>query len=120
MKGGRLVRGPLFAGVIAAMLGVAFAVAPPASPTTVLLLLAVGIVAGVFGGLIGVGGIKLVEGYVAVGAGLILAAGSIAGARVGAAAVGRFRPATLKLVFGLYFLYAATRFVAGFSGIGVP
>jgi hypothetical protein len=39
---------------------------------------------------------------------------------VGAAAVGRFRPATLKPVFGLYFLYAATRFVAGFSGIGVP
>ncbi|MCE5339210.1 MAG: sulfite exporter TauE/SafE family protein [Methanomicrobiaceae archaeon] len=68
-----------------------------------------------------VGGvIKLAEGYVAVGAGLILAAGSIAGAQVGAATVGRFRPATLKLVFGLYFLYAAARFIAGFFGIGLP
>ncbi|MDV2481100.1 sulfite exporter TauE/SafE family protein [Methanoculleus sp. Wushi-C6] len=66
------------------------------------------------------GGIKLAEGYVAVGAGLILAAGSIAGAQAGAASIGRFRPATLKLVFGLYFLYAAIRFIAGFLGIGVP
>ena len=66
------------------------------------------------------GGIKLLEGYVAVGAGLILAAGSIAGAQVGAATVTWFRPATLKLVFGLYFLYAAIRFVAAFFGFGAP
>lgn len=66
------------------------------------------------------GGIKLVEGYVAVGAGLILAAGSIAGAQAGAATITRFRPATLRLVFGLYFLYAAIRFVAAFFGFGVP
>lgn len=66
------------------------------------------------------GGIKLAEGYVAVGAGLVLAAGSIAGAQVGAATIGRFRPAILKLIFGLYFLYAAARFIAGFFGIGVP
>ena len=63
------------------------------------------------------GGIKLLEGYVAVESGLILAAGSIAGAQVGAAAIGRFRPATLKLVFGLYFLYAAFRFIAAFFGV---
>jgi hypothetical protein len=66
------------------------------------------------------GGIKLAEGYVAAGAGLILAAGSIAGAQAGAAAIGWFRPETLKLVFGLYFLYAAIRFIAGFFGVGVP
>ena len=66
------------------------------------------------------GGIKLVEGYVAVGAGLVLAAGSIAGAQVGAASIGWFRPATLKLIFGLYFLYAAVRFIAEFFGIGLP
>jgi hypothetical protein len=66
------------------------------------------------------GGIKLLEGYVAVGPGLILAAGSIAGAQVGAAMIERFRPATLKLVFGLYFLYAAIRFIAAFFGIGAP
>lgn len=66
------------------------------------------------------GGVKLLEGYVAFGAGLILAAGSIAGARVGAATIGRFQPATLKLVFGLYFFYAALRFIAAFFGIGAP
>jgi uncharacterized membrane protein YfcA len=66
------------------------------------------------------GGIKLTEGYVAVGAGLVLAAGSIAGAQIGAAAIRRFRPATLKLIFGLYFLYAATRFIAEFFGFGLP
>ncbi|NLZ29515.1 MAG: sulfite exporter TauE/SafE family protein [Methanomicrobiales archaeon] len=66
------------------------------------------------------GGIKLAEGYVAVGAGLVLAAGSIAGAQVGAATIRRFRPATLKLIFGLYFLYAAARFIAEFFGIGLP
>ena len=66
------------------------------------------------------GGIKLIEGYVAVGAGLVLAAGTIAGAQVGAATIRRFRPATLKLVFGLYFLYAAARFIAEFFGIWVP
>jgi len=66
------------------------------------------------------GGIKLVEGYVAVGAGLLLAAGSIAGAQVGAATITWFRPATLRLVFGLYFLYAAIRFIAAFFGFGVP
>jgi len=66
------------------------------------------------------GGIKLLEGYVAVGAGLILAAGSIAGAQVGAATIQRFRPATLKFIFGLYFLYAAARFIAEFFSIGLP
>ncbi|MCK8518545.1 sulfite exporter TauE/SafE family protein [Methanoculleus sp. 7T] len=66
------------------------------------------------------GGIKLAEGYVAVGAGLVLAAGSIAGAQVGAATIRRFRPATLKFIFGLYFLYAAVRFIAEFFGIGLP
>lgn len=66
------------------------------------------------------GGIKLTEGYVAVGAGLVLAAGSIAGAQVGAATIQRFRPATLKFIFGLYFLYAAARFIAEFFGLGLP
>lgn len=66
------------------------------------------------------GGIKLAEGYVAIGAGLVLAAGSIAGAQVGAATIRRFRPATLKLIFGLYFLYAAARFIAEFFGISLP
>ncbi len=66
------------------------------------------------------GGIKLAGGYVAIGAGLLLAAGSIAGAQVGAATIRRFQPATLKLIFGFYFLYAAIRFIAEFFSIGVP
>lgn len=65
------------------------------------------------------GGIKLSGGYVAVGAGLVLAAGSIAGAQIGAATIRKFRPEVLKVIFGLYFLYAATRFIAEFFGIGL-
>lgn len=55
------------------------------------------------------GGIKLVQGFVDVGAGLLLALGTIVGAQVGAATIKRFKPTTLKLIFGLYFLYVAIR-----------
>lgn len=65
------------------------------------------------------GGLKLVAGHVAIGVGLVLAAGSIAGAQVGAATIQRFRPATLKLIFGIYFLYAAIRFISEYFGIGL-
>jgi uncharacterized protein len=66
------------------------------------------------------GGIKAVQGFVALEAGLILAGGSIIGAQVGAAVIWRFRPATLKLIFGLYFVYVAIRFIAEFFGIALP
>ncbi len=65
------------------------------------------------------GGLKLVAGHVAIGVGLVLAAGSIAGAQVGAATIRRFKPATLKLIFGIYFLYAAIRFISEYFGIGL-
>jgi len=65
------------------------------------------------------GGLKLVAGHVAIGVGLVLAAGSIAGAQVGAATIQRFRPSTLKLIFGIYFLYAAIRFISEYFGIGL-
>jgi len=63
------------------------------------------------------GGIKLAQGFVDLGAGLLLAAGTIVGAQVGAAIIKRFKPATLKLIFGLYFLYVAVKFITAYFGI---
>jgi len=63
------------------------------------------------------GGIKLAQGFVDLGAGLLLAAGTVVGAQVGAAIIKRFKPATLKLIFGLYFLYVAVKFVTAYFGI---
>jgi uncharacterized membrane protein YfcA len=63
------------------------------------------------------GGIKLVQGYVALGAGLLLAIGTIVGAQLGAAIIKRFRPATLKLIFGVYFLYVSVKFITAYFGI---
>lgn len=65
------------------------------------------------------GGIKLVQGFVAVGAGLLLAMGAVVGAQVGSAIIKRFKPATLKLIFGLYFLYVAVKFITAFFGIKI-
>lgn len=65
------------------------------------------------------GGIKFAQGYVAVGAGLLLATGTVIGAQVGAAVIKRFQPATLKVVFGLYFLYVSIKFIAAFAGVKV-
>ena len=65
------------------------------------------------------GGIKLAQGFVELGAGLLLAAGTVVGAQVGAAIIKRFRPATLKLIFGLYFLYVAVKFIAAYFGVAI-
>lgn len=65
------------------------------------------------------GGIKLAQGSVALGAGLILAAGTVVGAQIGAATIKRFRPTTLKLIFGFYFLYVSLKFIARFFGIRI-
>ena len=62
-------------------------------------------------------GIKLAEGFVFLGAGLILAIGAIIGAQVGAAIIKRFNTATLKLIFGLYFLYVSMKFIMNYFGI---
>jgi uncharacterized membrane protein YfcA len=51
--------------------------------------------------------------------GLLLAAGTIVGAQVGAAIIKRIKPATLKLIFGLYFLYVAVKFITAFFGIRI-
>ncbi|MBE7470882.1 MAG: sulfite exporter TauE/SafE family protein [Anaerolineales bacterium] len=63
------------------------------------------------------GGIKLFQGFVDVGAGLLLAIGTIVGAQVGSAIIKRFKPSTLKLIFGLYFLYVAVKFITAYFGI---
>ncbi|WP_292366866.1 MULTISPECIES: sulfite exporter TauE/SafE family protein [unclassified Methanoculleus] len=65
------------------------------------------------------GGIKLAEGYVAIGAALILAAGTIVGAQLGAAVIKKFHPATLKLIFGVYFLYVSVKFILAYFGIAI-
>jgi uncharacterized membrane protein YfcA len=65
------------------------------------------------------GGIKLAQGLVDLATGLLLAAGTIVGAQVGAAIIKRFKPAVLKLIFGLYFLYVSLKFITGFFGIQI-
>jgi uncharacterized membrane protein YfcA len=65
------------------------------------------------------GGVKLAQGFVALRSGLLLAAGTVVGAQVGAAVIKRFRPTTLKLVFGLYFLYVSLKFIAGYFGLSI-
>lgn len=65
------------------------------------------------------GGLKLAGGFVDLAAGLLLAAGTVTGAQVGAAVIKRFKPTTLKLIFGLYFLYVSVKFITAFFGIKV-
>jgi len=65
------------------------------------------------------GGIKLAQGFVAIGAGLLLATGTIVGAQVGALSIKRFKPTTLKLIFGIYFLYVALKFILNYFGIHI-
>lgn len=63
------------------------------------------------------GGIKLAQGFVDLPTGLLLAAGTIIGAQIGAAVIKRIKPATLKLIFGVYFLYVAVKFITAYFGI---
>lgn len=67
-----------------------------------------------------VGGVlKLTGGYVDLAAGLLLAAGTVVGAQIGAAVIKKFKPTTLKLIFGLYFLYVSVKFITAFFGIKI-
>jgi hypothetical protein len=65
------------------------------------------------------GAIKLAQGFVHLPTGLLLALGTIVGAQVGAAIIKRFKPATLKLIFGVYFLYVSLKFIANYFGIAI-
>lgn len=67
-----------------------------------------------------VGGvIKLIQGFVAIGASFVLASGTIVGAQIGAATIKKFKPNTLKLIFGIYFLYVAIKFITNYFGIHI-
>ncbi len=67
-----------------------------------------------------VGGvIKLAQGYVALSAALTMATGTIIGAQVGAATIKKFKPSTLKLIFGIYFLYVAVKFIGNYLGVHI-
>jgi uncharacterized membrane protein YfcA len=65
------------------------------------------------------GSIKLAQGYVFLGAALVLASGTIVGAQVGAATIKKIRPNILKLIFGLYFLYVAVKFIGNYFGVHI-
>lgn len=65
------------------------------------------------------GGIKLAQGFVDLPTGLLLAIGTIIGAQIGAAIIKRIKPATLKLIFGVYFLYVAVKFITNYFGIAI-
>jgi len=65
------------------------------------------------------GAIKLAQGYVFLGAAVLLAIGTIIGAQVGAATIKKFKPHALKLIFGVYFLYVAIKFIGNYLGIPV-
>jgi hypothetical protein len=57
----------------------------------------------------GGGGIKLGQGLVAIGTGLLLAA----------AIIKRFKSSPLKLIFGLYFFSVSIKFITGYFGIAI-
>lgn len=65
------------------------------------------------------GSIKLIQGFVVLGAALVMASGTIVGAQIGAATIKMFKPSTLKLIFGIYFLYVAIKFIGNYLGIPV-
>ena len=57
------------------------------------------------------------QSYVDLRAGLLLAAGTVVGAQIGAAIIKKIKPNILKLIFGIYFLYVALKFITGYFGI---
>jgi uncharacterized membrane protein YfcA len=65
------------------------------------------------------GSIKLAQGFVFLGAALVLASGTIVGAQIGAATIKKIKPHTLKLIFGIYFLYVAIKFIGNYFGIHI-
>ena len=65
------------------------------------------------------GSIKLAQGYVFLAAALLLAVGTIIGAQIGAATIKKFKPHTLKLIFGVYFLYVAIKFIGNYVGFTI-
>ncbi|MCR8454361.1 MAG: sulfite exporter TauE/SafE family protein [Crenarchaeota archaeon] len=61
--------------------------------------------------------IKLAQGFVFLGAALMLGIGAVVGAQIGSATIKKFKPFHLKLIFGIYFLYVAAKFIGNYFGI---
>ena len=65
-----------------------------------------------------VGGIiKGVQGFCNIPAAIALGVGGAGGAIVGARLVARFKPATLKAIFGFVFLYVSLKYILLYFGI---
>ena len=62
-------------------------------------------------------GIKIVQGFVDLGTAFLLGLGAIVGAQIGASVIKKFKPSTLKLIFGIYFLYVSLKFIFAYFGI---
>lgn len=60
--------------------------------------------------------IKIYQGFTDIPSALVLGVGAAVGAIIGAGLVARFKPATLKAVFGLIFLYVALKYILLFFG----
>lgn len=63
------------------------------------------------------GGIKIAQGFVDLGTAFLLGLGAIVGAQIGASIIKKFKPSTLKLIFGIYFLYVSLKFLFAYFGI---
>lgn len=64
-------------------------------------------------------GFKLGQGYIDLGLALPACAGTLVGANLGALVNRRMPSGTLKLIFGLVFVYVALKFVLRFFGVAV-
>ena len=67
-----------------------------------------------------VGGIiKISQGLCDIPAALAMGLGAVIGALIGARLISRFRPATLKTIFGFIFFYISLKYILGFFGINI-
>ncbi len=63
--------------------------------------------------------IKIYQGFTDIPVAVALGLGAAAGAIIGARLVARFKPATLKAVFGIIFLYVSLKYVLLYFGIHI-
>jgi uncharacterized protein len=67
-----------------------------------------------------VGGIiKISQGLCDIPAALAMGLGAVGGALIGARLISRFRPATLKTIFGFIFLYISLKYILIYFGISI-
>jgi uncharacterized membrane protein YfcA len=55
--------------------------------------------------------VKIAQGFDDLGTAFLLGVGDIVGEQVGASIIKKFKPSTLKLIFGIYFLYVSLKFI---------